>query len=83
MTEKPKLMEVISAGSLFTISTGQCSDYDVHGAFRAIKDIDAEALRSLWLETHPEQKENYEFNASEFLGWVTRLGFLEPLDSFE
>jgi hypothetical protein len=78
-----KKMVVIPAGSLLTISVGAYSDYTVYGVFRALKDIDAEDIRDRWLTNNPQQGENYHFDESEFLGWVTREGFLEPIESFE
>ena len=71
----------IPKGAIFYVSTGAYSDYTVHGVFRAIEEIDTEALLKTWLEQHPEQAENYHFEAGEFLASLTHL--MEPIDSWE
>lgn len=76
-------MALIPAGVLFTVTTGEYSDYGVSGVFRALAPIDASALREEWLAEHPEQREDYRFREGAFLGWVARKGFLEPVDCFE
>jgi hypothetical protein len=78
-------MMVIPAGSLLTISSGEYSDYIVQGVFRAVRDIDAEALRAEWLAVQPEHpfpNTDITFDLYGFLGWITRKGLLEPVDSF-
>lgn len=76
-------MRLIPAGSLLTITTGIYSDYSVHGVFKALQDIDANALRAEWLVLHPEQAQDYSFNEDAFLGWLARRNFIEALDCFE
>lgn len=76
-------MEVIRAGSLLIVSTGEYSDYSVDGVFRAKSDIDPEALRSEWLALHPEQTVRYCFRDEQFLAWVAGKGLLEPIDCTE
>jgi len=71
----------IPAGSLLTITTGEYSDYTVHGVFRAIKDLDVDALKAEWLLVHPNQAENYKFSAVAFLAHIANL--LEPVECFE
>lgn len=73
----------IPAGSLLTISTGEYSDYSVWGVFKALDEIDADALRSEYLALHPDQAGRYTFNTTEFVAWVSRKGLLEPVPSFE
>lgn len=76
-----KIEVVIPAGSLLTVSTGSYSDYYVWGVFRALKDIDAQALREQWLVDHPEQTAPYRFNADEFFAWVAKDGIVEAVPS--
>lgn len=80
MTQK---MEIIPAGSLLTISTGEYSDYSIHGVFRAIHNIDAETLRLRWLADHPEEAERYRFNAMAFLAAATKAGLVEQVECWE
>ena len=51
-------MATIPAGSLFTVSTGEYSDYDVKGVFRAVADIDPNALRDEWIAAHMDQADD-------------------------
>ena len=76
-----KKAEIIPAGSLLTITTGAYSDYTVHGVFRALVNIDSEALRIQWFTEHPEQTERYSERL--YLGWIARKGLIEPVDCFE
>lgn len=76
-------MEIIPAGSLLTVSTGEYSDYSVHGVFRAVKDIDASQLLDEWIAAHPEEEESYCFEYGNFLADVVRQGLLEPIESWE
>lgn len=78
-----KRMVIIPAGALFTVSAGAYSDYTVHGVFRALAPIDAEALRTAWLVEHPNEKSDYEFREWAFLSWVTRQGLIDPVTSYE
>ncbi|MDA8251089.1 MAG: hypothetical protein M0Z28_18225 [Rhodospirillales bacterium] len=76
-------MQPIPSGSLFTISTGEYSDYTVGGVFRAKAEIDPEALRAEWLMAHPDQAQSYRFQDYKFLGWIASKGLLEPIDCIE
>ena len=76
-----KIEVVIPAGSLLTVSTGEYSDYSVWGVFRALKDIDAQALREQWLADHPEQTAPYQFNEYKFFAWVASQGVVEAVPS--
>lgn len=76
-------MAPIPAGALLTVTTGEYSDYQVQGVFRALQRIDAEALLEEWCSAHPKQREAYEFDDVAFLAFVARKGLLEPVYSFE
>jgi hypothetical protein len=82
MSDEPKMVP-IPKGALFTVITGEYSDYYVRGVFRAKEDIDAETLRGRWLIAHPEQRKDYNFEEDEFLAWAASLGLMEPLDCYE
>ena len=78
-----KKMRVIKAGEMLTVTTGEYSDYSVHGVFEAVNDIDTEALKECWLSEHPEQREEHRFQDGLFLGWVFRQGCLRPISTIE
>jgi hypothetical protein len=78
-----KTMRPIPAGSLFTVTTGVYSSYEVTGVFRAAADIDPQALLDEWLEVHPEQKQQFSFIEDRFLAFVFRKGLMEPVDTYE
>lgn len=78
-----EIPEKIPAGAIFTVTTGCYSDYFVRGVFRAVKEIDADALRAEWLALHPDQAGNYKFQESDFLAWASSRGLFEPVDSWE
>lgn len=68
-----KQMQKIPSGALLTVSTGEYSDYTVQGVFRALKEIDADALRKFYLH----------ISSQDFLAVLVRDGYLEPINSFE
>lgn len=74
---------IIKSGALFTVSTGEYSDYSVAGVFRALRDIRPFDLRDQWLEDHPAQRERYAFDYGAFFAWVTRQGYCEAVESQE
>jgi hypothetical protein len=79
----PTTMIPIPAGALFTITTGDYSDYSIHGVFRALREINADALQETWLTNHPEQRVHYNFREDEFLAWIAREGYMEAVNCFE
>jgi len=78
MSAKP-----IPKGATFTISTGEYSDYSVHGVFVAREQIDTKALKAEWLVDHPQQNEDYSFNDHQFIAWLAAKGLMEAIDSWE
>lgn len=74
---------IIPAGALFTVSTGEYSEYTVWGVFRAKQDIDTAAELAEWLKAHPDQKEDYHFDEKQFFADVTRRGLIEDVPSYE
>lgn len=77
------MMKPIPKGALFTVTTGEYSDYCVQGVFRALKEIDAEALRAKWLRHYPEQAVDYRFDDAAFLADMARKGLIEDVESWE
>jgi hypothetical protein len=75
--------EPIPAGAIFTVTSGEYSDFMVHGVFRALGEIDTEALRDKYLTDFPVQAEPYEFDESEFLVFLVRHGLMEQIESWE
>jgi hypothetical protein len=73
----------ITAGSTFTVSTGEYSDYIVVGVFRALKDIEPDKLVAEWLEKHPDEAKDFRFNEQRFLAEAFRTGLFEHIPSFE
>jgi hypothetical protein len=76
-------MEKIPAGALVIISSGAYSDYGVFGVFRAVKEIDPDALRDDWVARHPDQAESFRFNSDGFLSEMTTSGLLEQVPCYE
>lgn len=68
---------------MFTVTTGEYSDYYVEGVFRSQKEIPVEELRDRWISEHPEQRELHRFRERDFLTWVFRQGYFETVPSWE
>lgn len=73
----------IPAGALFTVTTGEYSDYVVLGVFRALREFNPDVLLNQWLHKHPDQREYYSFSEQKFLAEMVREGHLEPVESGE
>ena len=78
-----KIPAIIPAGSIFTITKGAHSNYEVTGVFRALLDIDTELLSKNWIKMNPDQSEPYKFDEDTFIGRAFREGYFEQLPSFE
>lgn len=72
----------IPKDTLFTITSGVYSDYEVHGVFRAVKSLNTAMLRIDYLCAHPEQR-GVGFRERDFLGWLARQNLIEPVESME
>lgn len=69
-------IETIKAGTLLTISTGEWSDYNVHGVFRVLKDItqdDYDAFRV----------EDEYCDVANVLARMATSGYIEDVPSTE
>ena len=74
---------VIPIGTIFTITTGEYSDYSVRGVFKALKEIDYKACTEAYLEQHPAQREDYSFKEHSFITWAYQQGYMDLIDSME
>ena len=73
----------IPKGMLFTVTSGEYSDYQVHGVFRALEEINADELKAQWIAMDKSRGEPYHFNDTGFIAWIAKSGLLEPVDSLE
>lgn len=81
MNEKTK---VIPKGAIFTITTGEYSDYQTETVCKAIREIDVRSLQDEYLSEHKEQSVQYRFNSSVFLSWlINKKEYAEEIDFFE
>jgi len=72
---------VIERGSLFVLSSGEYSDYQIYAVCRAKCDIDLEALEDEYLASHPEQRRRYGISFYEFISWlIAQKQVAEELD---
>ena len=78
-----KLLNLIPAGALFTITVGAYSDYTISGVFRAKVAIDPNVLRSAYLAKNPAQRERYRFSNAKFLVWLAQKDLLVPVECIE
>lgn len=78
-----KRMREIRTGETIVFSTGEYSDYYIQGTFRALRDIDPEAELEAWLQEHPEQRKDNNFDSCRFLAWIISGGLVEPTDYVE
>ena len=83
MSAEENVPVVIPRGAIFTITSGECSDYYVRGVFKALKDIDALALRDAYLIKHPEQTEDYKFRDDQFIAELARERFMKEIECWE
>ena len=77
---KPKKIKIatIKAGTLLTISTGEYSDYHVHGVFRVLKDITQDDYDSFRVED-----EDRFSDPSDAIARMAILGYIEDVPSTE
>lgn len=77
------VLHPIPAGTFFTATSGEYSDYSVSGVFRALLLLNPGELRDAYLAEHPEQKGLYQFRESEFLAWLIRKDLIEAIPCME
>lgn len=71
-------IETIKAGTLLTISTGEYSDYNVHGVFRVLKDITQDDYDAFRVED-----EDAYCDISVTLAKMMTSGYIEDVPSTE
>lgn len=71
-------IETIKAGTLLTISTGEYSDYNVHGVFRVMKDITQDDYDAFRVED-----ENGFCDVANVLARMATSGYIEDVPSTE
>jgi hypothetical protein len=73
----------LTKGETITISTGEYSDYYVRGVFRVTADFEPQEMIDAYLAEHPDQREPYSAEITEFLVWLATKNILEPVESRE
>ena len=72
---------IIKEGTIFAITCGKYSEFEVVTICRASTDFDIFELREEYLSIHPEQREDCLFKEYEFINWVLVVRCLaEELD---
>ena len=61
---------LIEAGEVFILSEGEYSNYDPIAVCRAKRDFEIDAVMQEYLDQHPKQKEDYNFQPYEFAKWL-------------
>ena len=74
---------MIKHGQILIVSSGAYSDYGVHGVYRALTTFDEKEVLNDYLETWPEQAEDYGFDASLYLTWLCDMRLLEQREVTE
>lgn len=65
---------------LVMVTSGAYSDYQVLCTVEWLSDKEPRELLGLYLDAHPDQKEDYCFRAEQFVAWLTVGGFAAELD---
>jgi len=72
---------IIPFGTIFIITDGDWSDYTIHVLCKALKKINILDIQREYLAKYPKQKEDYEFNISQFIAWlVNDMHYAEEID---
>lgn len=64
-------------GSLVYFTTGEYSDYLVHGVFQTLVDCDLPALAKQYIENDKEAKPD------DFPSWLVSKQYVDPVDATE
>lgn len=68
---------------LILISSGEYSDYQIHEVAKASKDFALEAVIEAYLAEHPEQRESYSVQYTQFITFLLLKGFVELVPNQE
>ena len=77
-----KLRKIIK-GETLIVSSGEYSDYMVHGLFKALQDFEPEEFLKEYLELNPEEKERYQFEERKFVAFMSSKGVIEDMPNCE
>jgi hypothetical protein len=76
--------KMIKKGSLFIITSGEYSDYELVTICKALCDIDVQGAKAEYLQAYPEQGEDYKFRYGKFVTWlINEKRIAKELDYFE
>lgn len=82
--EKRAAKTIIPEGSLFLLTHGSYSDYEMMTVCRAKIDIDTHELRESYLLRYPKQRSGAYFEESQFIAWViVEVGVAEEVPCWE
>lgn len=73
------LSQVIKAGTLLVIGTGEYSDSSWHGPVRVLKDFAKHEVADLFRAAPPTSDWNDAANPSDFLPWLVKEGYVEDI----
>jgi hypothetical protein len=69
----------INKGQIIAITTGEYSDYCLHGHMKALLDFETKLIARDYLKLNPPT--DYDWDAHDkFIAWLISEGFVEPLD---
>ena len=71
---------IAKAGKLLCIDRGAYSDYQVTGFFVVLRDFDTKEELEEFLVSHPDQREEYNFGADQFLAALLAKGLLLEIE---
>lgn len=77
-------VKVIPKGAIFTITTGEYSDYETWAVCRALKEIDVDAIQEEYLAEHPGERKEYRFKEERAISWlINEKNYAEEMNFFE
>ena len=69
-------MDIAKAGTYLCVNYGEDSNCENVGVYQVCRSFTPMRELSLWLQSHPEQKEVYGFHPSEFVSYLLAERFL-------
>lgn len=69
----------IPKDTIVLFSTGEYSDYNVKGLYKAKQDIDPDELRNEYINLYPEQTAPYSFKDNDFVKFLKEKDLVEPV----
>ena len=77
--EGMKNLRTLLPDELVIVSSGDYSDYGLHGVFKVTQTINLEKELADYLATNPEEAKRYGFTERKFLNELTKSGALDQL----